>query len=59
MCTLGEPTGAAVAELAQQKGVALFAYDRAIFQASHTCNVSFDNEKAHWPSTGGSWTPPG
>src|SRR6516162_8766494 len=38
------PTGVAVAKLAQQKGVTLIAYDRAIFQGTNTYYVSFDNE---------------
>ena len=45
VCPLDEPTGAAIAELAQQKGITLIAYDRAIFQASHTYYVSFGTEK--------------
>jgi D-xylose transport system substrate-binding protein len=34
----------AVAKLAEQKGVTLIAYDRAIFQGTNTYYVSFDNE---------------
>jgi len=33
---LDNPTGIAVAKLAEQKGVTLVAYDRAIFQGSKT-----------------------
>src|SRR5215831_5984009 len=38
------PTGVAMAKLAQQKGVTLIAYDRAIFQGTSIYYVSFDNE---------------
>jgi len=41
---LDAPTGVAMAKLAQQKGVTLIAYDRAIFQGTSTYYVSFDNE---------------
>src|SRR5579863_10467055 len=41
---LDNPTGVAVAKLAQSKGVILIAYDRAIFQGSSTYYVSFNNE---------------
>ena len=41
---LDNPTGIAVAKLAEQKGVTLIAYDRAIFQGTKTYYVSFDNE---------------
>jgi D-xylose transport system substrate-binding protein len=45
VCPLDGPTGVAVAKLAEQKGVTLIAYDRAIFEGSKTYYVSFDNEK--------------
>jgi D-xylose transport system substrate-binding protein len=41
---LDNPTGVAVAKLAESKGVTLIAYDRAIFQGSSTYYVSFNNE---------------
>ena len=41
---IDNPTGVAVAKLAEQKGVTLIAYDRAIFQGSNTYYVSFNNE---------------
>jgi D-xylose transport system substrate-binding protein len=41
---LDNPTGIAVAKLAEQKGVTLIAYDRAIFQGTSTYYVSFNNE---------------
>ena len=41
---LDNPTGIAVAKLAEQKGVTLIAYDRAIFQGTKTYYVSFNNE---------------
>jgi D-xylose transport system substrate-binding protein len=44
VCPLDGPTGVAIAKLAQQKGVTLIAYDRAIFEGSKTYYVSFDNE---------------
>ena len=45
VCPLDGPTGVAIAKLAQQKGVILIAYDRAIFQGTDTYYVSFDGEK--------------
>src|SRR3984885_7069336 len=45
VCPLDGPTGVAIAKLAEQKGVILIAYDRAIFQGSDTYYVSFDGEK--------------
>ena len=44
VCPLDGPTGVAIAKLAQQKGVTLIAYDRAIFEGSKTYYVSFNNE---------------
>jgi D-xylose transport system substrate-binding protein len=44
VCPLDGPTGVAIAKLAQQKGVTLIAYDRAIFEGTTTYYVSFDNE---------------
>ena len=44
VCPLDGPTGVAIAKLADQKGVILIAYDRAIFEGSKTYYVSFDNE---------------
>jgi len=44
VCPLDGPTGVAIAKLAEQKGVTLIAYDRAIFQGSNTYYVSFNNE---------------
>jgi D-xylose transport system substrate-binding protein len=41
---IDNPTGVAVAKLAESKGVTLIAYDRAIFQGSSTYYVSFNNE---------------
>jgi D-xylose transport system substrate-binding protein len=41
---IDNPTGVAVAKLAEQKGVTLIAYDRAIFQGTNTYYVSFNNE---------------
>src|SRR5215472_1057131 len=41
---LDGPTGVAVAKLAEQKGVTLIAYDRAIFQGTNTYYVSFNNQ---------------
>jgi D-xylose transport system substrate-binding protein len=38
------PTGVAIAQLAESKGVTLISYDRATFQGSSTYYVSFDNE---------------
>jgi D-xylose transport system substrate-binding protein len=45
VCPLDGPTGVAIAKLAEQKGVTLIAYDRAIFQGTNTYYVSFDGEK--------------
>jgi D-xylose transport system substrate-binding protein len=45
VCPLDGPTGVAIAKLADQKGVTLIAYDRAIFEGTKTYYVSFDNEK--------------
>jgi D-xylose transport system substrate-binding protein len=45
VCPLDGPTGVAIAKLAEQKGVILIAYDRAIFQGSDTYYVSFNGEK--------------
>ena len=45
VCPLDGPTGVAIAKLADQKGVTLIAYDRAIFEGSKTYYVSFNNEK--------------
>src|SRR5215472_9860488 len=44
VCPLDGPTGVAIAKLAEQKGVILIAYDRAIFQGSNTYYVSFNGE---------------
>jgi D-xylose transport system substrate-binding protein len=44
VCPLDGPTGVAIAKLAEQKGVTLIAYDRAIFQGTNTYYVSFDNK---------------
>ena len=44
MCPLDGPTGSAIAQLAQSKGVTLISYDRATFQGSKTYYVSFNNE---------------
>src|SRR5579859_605333 len=44
VCPLDGPTGVAIAKLAEQKGVILIAYDRAIFEGTKTYYVSFDNE---------------
>jgi D-xylose transport system substrate-binding protein len=43
MCPLDGPTGVAIAQLAESKGVTLISYDRATFQGSDTYYVSFDN----------------
>jgi D-xylose transport system substrate-binding protein len=43
MCPLDGPTGVAIAQLAQSKGVTLISYDRATFQGSKTYYVSFNN----------------
>ena len=45
VCPLDGPTGVAIAKLAEQKGVTLIAYDRAIFQGTNTYYVSFDGVK--------------
>jgi len=45
MDPLDGPTGVAIAQLAQSKGVTLISYDRATFQGSKTYYVSFDNEQ--------------
>ena len=44
MDPLDGPTGVAIAQLAQSKGVTLISYDRATFQGTNTYYVSFDNE---------------
>jgi D-xylose transport system substrate-binding protein len=44
VCPLDGPTGVAIAKLAEQKGVTLIAYDRAIFQGTNTYYVSFNNQ---------------
>ncbi len=44
MCPLDGPTGLAIAQLAESKGVTMISYDRATFQGSKTYYVSFDNE---------------
>jgi len=44
VCPLDGPTGVAIAKLAEQKGVTLIAYDRAIFQGTKTYYVSFNGE---------------
>jgi D-xylose transport system substrate-binding protein len=44
MCPLDGPTGSAIAQLAESKGVTLISYDRATFQGSKTYYVSFNNE---------------
>jgi len=44
MDPLDGPTGVAIAQLAQSKGVTLISYDRATFQGSNTYYVSFDNQ---------------
>ena len=44
MCPLDGPTGAAIAQLAESKGVTMISYDRATFQGSKTYYVSFNNE---------------
>lgn len=45
MDPLDGPTGIAIAQLAQSKGVILISYDRATFAGKNTYYVSFDNEK--------------
>ncbi len=44
MDPLDGPTGVAIAQLAESKGVILISYDRATFQGSNTYYVSFNNE---------------
>ncbi len=44
MCPLDGPTGVAIAQAAESKGVTLVSYDRATFQGSKTYYVSFNNE---------------
>jgi len=44
MCPLDGPTGKAIAQLAESKGVTMISYDRATFQGSKTYYVSFNNE---------------
>jgi D-xylose transport system substrate-binding protein len=44
MTPLDGPTGSAIAQLAQSKGVTLISYDRATFQGNKTYYVSFNNE---------------
>ena len=44
VCPLDGPTGVAIAKLAEQKGVTLIAYDRAIFEGTKTYYVSFNDE---------------
>jgi D-xylose transport system substrate-binding protein len=44
MDPLDGPTGVAIAQLAESKGVTMISYDRATFQGSNTYYVSFDNE---------------
>ena len=44
MDPLDGPTGVAIAQLAESKGVTLISYDRATFQGSNTYYVSFDNQ---------------
>jgi D-xylose transport system substrate-binding protein len=44
MTPLDGPTGSAIAQLAESKGVTLISYDRATFQGSKTYYVSFNNE---------------
>jgi D-xylose transport system substrate-binding protein len=44
MDPLDGPTGVAIAQLAQSKGVTMISYDRATFQGTKTYYVSFDNE---------------
>jgi D-xylose transport system substrate-binding protein len=45
MDPLDGPTGKAIAQLAQSKGVIMISYDRATFQGTKTYYVSFNNEK--------------
>ncbi len=44
MDPLDGPTGVAIAQLAESKGVTLISYDRATFQGTKTYYVSFNNE---------------
>src|SRR6202166_4443753 len=44
MTPLDGPTGSAIAQLAQSKGVQLISYDRATFQGTKTYYVRFDTE---------------
>jgi len=44
VCPLDAPTGTAIAQLAQSKGVKLISYDRATFAGTNTYYVSFNNE---------------
>src|SRR5215468_6452850 len=44
MDPLDGPTGVAIAQLAQSKGVTMISYDRATFQGTNTYYVSFDNQ---------------
>jgi len=44
MDPIDSPTGVAIAQLAESKGVTMISYDRATFQGSKTYYVSFDNE---------------
>jgi D-xylose transport system substrate-binding protein len=44
MDPLDGPTGVAIAQLAQSKGVTMISYDRATFQGTNTYYVSFNNE---------------
>ena len=43
MDPLDGPTGVAIAQLAESKGVTLISYDRATFQGTNTYYVSFNN----------------
>jgi D-xylose transport system substrate-binding protein len=44
MDPLDAPTGVAIAQLAESKGVTLISYDRATFQGHNTYYVSFNNQ---------------
>jgi D-xylose transport system substrate-binding protein len=44
MDPLDGPTGVAIAQLAESKGVTLISYDRATFQGKNTYYVSFNNQ---------------
>jgi D-xylose transport system substrate-binding protein len=44
MDPLDGPTGVAIAQLAESKGVTMISYDRATFQGSKTYYVSFNNQ---------------